>query len=73
MDFPNQCRTSNQVGDIISSASLTVKAALLWNLRQMAYLVDQMKMVPVSPLTDFSFDFQDLLFTPVPSNASGKQ
>jgi CubicO group peptidase (beta-lactamase class C family) len=29
--------------------------------------VEQMKMVPVSPLTDFSFDFQDLLFTPVPS------
>jgi CubicO group peptidase (beta-lactamase class C family) len=29
--------------------------------------IDQMKMVPVSPLTDFSFDFQDLLFTPVPS------
>ena len=28
--------------------------------------IDQMKMVPVSPLTDFSFDFQDLLFTPVP-------
>jgi CubicO group peptidase (beta-lactamase class C family) len=31
--------------------------------------IDQMKMVPVSPLTDFSFDFQDLLFTPV----QGKQ
>ena len=27
--------------------------------------IDQMKMVPVSPLTDFSFDFQDLLFTPI--------
>ena len=27
--------------------------------------ISQMKMVPVSPLTDFSFDFQDLLFTPV--------
>jgi hypothetical protein len=26
--------------------------------------IDQMKMAPVSPLTDFSFDFQDLLFTP---------
>jgi hypothetical protein len=26
-----------------------------------------MKMVPISPLTDFSFDFQDLLFTPVVS------
>lgn len=31
--------------------------------------IEQMKMVPVSPLTDFSFDFQDLLFTPV----QGKQ
>jgi hypothetical protein len=27
--------------------------------------ISQMKMVPVSPLTDFSFDFRDLLFTPV--------
>lgn len=27
--------------------------------------IEQMKIVPVSPLTDFSFDFQDLLFTPV--------
>jgi CubicO group peptidase (beta-lactamase class C family) len=27
--------------------------------------IDQMKMVPVSPLTDFSYDFQDLLLTPV--------
>jgi len=27
--------------------------------------ISQMKMAPVSPLTDFSFDFQDLLFTPV--------
>jgi len=26
----------------------------------------ELRMVPVSPLTDFSFDFQDLLFTPVP-------
>lgn len=26
--------------------------------------IDQMKMAAVSPLTDFSFDFQDLLFTP---------
>src|SRR5262249_35464157 len=26
--------------------------------------IEQMKMVPVSPLTDFSFDFQDLIFTP---------
>jgi len=35
--------------------------------------IEQMKMVPVSPLTDFSFDFQDLLFTPVAGNAPGKQ
>jgi CubicO group peptidase (beta-lactamase class C family) len=27
--------------------------------------IEQVKMKPVSPLTDFSFDFQDLLFTPV--------
>ncbi len=27
--------------------------------------IEQMKMLPVSPLTDFSYDFQDLLFTPV--------
>ena len=26
--------------------------------------IDQVKMVPVSPLTDFSYDFQDLLITP---------
>jgi CubicO group peptidase (beta-lactamase class C family) len=30
--------------------------------------IDQMRMTPVSPLTDFSFDFQDLLFHPVPIN-----
>jgi hypothetical protein len=27
--------------------------------------IDQMKMAPASPLVDFSYDFQDLLFTPV--------
>jgi len=27
--------------------------------------IDQVKMVPVSPLTDFSYDFQDLLLKPV--------
>lgn len=27
--------------------------------------IEQMKIAPISPLTDFSFDFQDLLFTPV--------
>jgi hypothetical protein len=26
--------------------------------------IEQIKMAAVSPLTDFSFDFQDLLFTP---------
>jgi len=31
--------------------------------------ISQMKMVPISPLTDFSFDFQDLLFTPVAASA----
>jgi hypothetical protein len=29
--------------------------------------IESMKMVPVSPLADFSFDYQDLLFTPIPS------
>ena len=28
--------------------------------------IDTMKMAAVSPLADFSFDYQDLLFTPVP-------
>jgi hypothetical protein len=27
--------------------------------------IERMTMEPVSPLTDFSFDFQDLLFTPI--------
>jgi CubicO group peptidase (beta-lactamase class C family) len=31
--------------------------------------IDQVKMAPVSPLTDFSFDFQDLLLAPVALNA----
>ncbi|MGA9626641.1 MAG: serine hydrolase [Bryobacteraceae bacterium] len=31
--------------------------------------VDKMKMAPVSPATDFSFDFQDLLLKPVAANA----
>src|SRR5262245_6692186 len=35
--------------------------------------IEQMKMVPVSPLTDFSFDFQDLLFIPIPGSATDKQ
>lgn len=30
--------------------------------------IDEMRMSAVSPLTDFSFDFQDLLFKPVPIN-----
>jgi CubicO group peptidase (beta-lactamase class C family) len=33
--------------------------------------IEQMKMAPVSPLTDFSFDFQDLLFTPMAEAKSG--
>jgi hypothetical protein len=28
--------------------------------------IRRVNMVPVSPLTDFSFDFQDLLLTPAP-------
>ena len=32
--------------------------------------VEGMKMQPVSPLTDFSFDFQDLEFKPVPASAA---
>ncbi len=32
--------------------------------------IDEMKMQAVSPLTDFSFDFQDLLFKPVPINVT---
>ena len=31
--------------------------------------IDEMRMRAISPLTDFSFDFQDLLFKPVPINA----
>jgi hypothetical protein len=31
--------------------------------------VDEVKMAPVSPATDFSFDFQDLLLKPVAANA----
>jgi CubicO group peptidase (beta-lactamase class C family) len=30
--------------------------------------IDRMTMTPVSPAIDFSFDFQDLLFTPVPAD-----
>ncbi|MFP2908007.1 DUF3471 domain-containing protein [Pyxidicoccus sp. 3LFB2] len=33
--------------------------------------IGEMRMQPVSPLTDFSYDFQDLLFTPVKEDASG--
>lgn len=32
--------------------------------------IERMTMAPVSPAIDFSFDFQDLLFTPVPAAAS---
>jgi hypothetical protein len=34
--------------------------------------IDEMRMNAVSPLTDFSFDFQDLLFRPVAINAAPK-
>jgi Domain of unknown function (DUF3471) len=34
--------------------------------------VDEVRMAAVSPLTDFSFDFQDLLFRPVAINAAPK-
>jgi Beta-lactamase/Domain of unknown function (DUF3471) len=33
--------------------------------------IEHMKMAPVSPATDFSFDFQDLLFTPVAEARDG--
>ena len=33
--------------------------------------IGEMRMQPVSPLTDFSYDFQDLLFTPVKGEAAG--
>jgi hypothetical protein len=35
--------------------------------------VDNVKMEPVSPLADFSFDFQDLYLTPVPKPAAPAQ
>src|SRR5260370_1239439 len=34
--------------------------------------IDEVRMAAVSPLTDFSFDFQDLLFHPVPINVPPK-
>ncbi|MCI0573757.1 MAG: serine hydrolase [Myxococcaceae bacterium] len=34
--------------------------------------IGEMRMQPVSPLTDFSYDFQDLLFTPVSSAPGAK-
>ncbi len=34
--------------------------------------IDEMRMAAISPLTDFSYDFQDLLFHPVPINAPPK-
>jgi hypothetical protein len=33
--------------------------------------VERMTMAPVSPAIDFSFDYQDLLFVPVPADAKG--
>ena len=34
--------------------------------------VDRVTMKPVSPAADFSFDYQDLLFTPVQSSQPGE-
>ena len=34
--------------------------------------VDRVTMTPVSPAIDFSFDYQDLLFTPVPAELNAK-
>jgi hypothetical protein len=34
--------------------------------------VERMTMQPVSPAIDFSFDFQDLAFTPVPADSQAK-
>jgi hypothetical protein len=34
--------------------------------------IDEMRMQAVSPLTDFSYDFQDLLFKPVAINVTPK-
>jgi len=33
--------------------------------------VERMTMAPVSPAIDFSFDYQDLVFTPVPRGGEG--
>jgi len=33
--------------------------------------IDQLKMKAVSPAADFSYDYQDLLFTPVEAGAAG--
>ena len=35
--------------------------------------IDQIKMIPVSPLTDFSYDFQDLLFKPAAAEAKEQE
>ena len=35
--------------------------------------IERMSMAPVSPAIDFSFDFQDLLFTPVPEDVNAAQ
>ena len=34
--------------------------------------IERVTMAPVSPAIDFSFDYQDLLFTPVPAGADAK-
>jgi CubicO group peptidase (beta-lactamase class C family) len=43
----------------------TPEAYVMFQLDQHGH-VDQIKLAPVSPLADFSYDYQDLLFRPVP-------
>ena len=33
--------------------------------------IERTTLTPVSPAIDFSFDYQDLLFTPVPADVTG--
>jgi CubicO group peptidase (beta-lactamase class C family) len=52
--------------------SLNADAYLIFALKADGS-IEQMKMAPVSPLTDFSFDFQDLLFTPGAGRGAGER
>lgn len=70
-------KTPSMVGDLIHWQYDTFVAR--WRDRELradAYItfaltpdggIDQAKMAPTSPLVDFSFDFQDLLLSPVPA------